>query len=535
MSIKFNLLLLHKEYDVHPRSWICIKGNGIGKLVLDIEIEIKSQNNINREELSKRISKKLNCSHTVIKKVLQGKRRFYPIAVILEMAILCKSKRKYLDKISERIEFLKVNSASSKPVIAIKTLTIDMAKMMGALMADGSLSYQIIIASKNREGLYEAKKTLKKLDFKISEAYSNSRKEYFISFNPNYNNFNKTEKIIKFFSGRFQIQTHMNIELTEEYKNSVEAFNKWIESCFGIKPSSFNKRENAWRSIFSNKILGRYLICFFGMKSGYKTDIASEPEIIKKSSNHIRKAFALGVLTFDGSSSISGNITFTTKSKKLFDSIGNILRNNKINFGTKYDRETYTIFTYKNNNSHKLNELFEENTVKWMRFKESYKKIERNNFEVRYKKFSQSKVTFDKLIQILDKVKVCDIIFLAKYFGCSHTNIVHYLNILKNNGRIRMSNRPKRFNKEFVSPKTTVFLKNKFHNEIFDKIRNKFAEYKKFGLYLEVERGTLSAWKVKKNRIPLHIVKRFCEVLDIDSSEIDKNIEEADRRIIEII
>ncbi|MFZ2356566.1 MAG: hypothetical protein WAW67_01920, partial [Candidatus Omnitrophota bacterium] len=429
MSIIFNLLLLHKEYDVHPRSWICIKGNEIEKLVLKLEIEIKSQNNINREELSKIISKRLNCSYTVIKKVLQGNREFYPIAVILEMANLCKSKKKYLDKITERIEFLKVNSASSKPVIALKTLTIDLAKIIGAFMADGSLSYQIIVASKNHEGLYEAKKTLKKLNFKVSEAYSNARKEYFISFNPNYNNFNKAEKIIKLFSRRFQIQTHMQIELTEEYKNSVEAFNKWIENCFGIKPSSFYKRENAWRSIFSNKILGRYLICFFGMKSGYKADIAFEPEIIKNSSIHIRKAFALGVLTFDGSSSITGNITFTTKSKNLFDSIGSILIKNNINFGTRFVRGTYyNITTYKNNNYRKLNELFEKNTVKWMRFRESYKKVERNNFEVRYKKFSQSKVTFDKLIQVLNKVKVCDIIFLAKYFNCSHSNIVHYLN-----------------------------------------------------------------------------------------------------------
>lgn len=531
--MKFNLLSLHKEYDIHPRSWICIKGNEIKELVFELENEIKLQYSITREELSRLISKKFNCSHTVVKKILQGKKDFYPIPVILEMTRLCKNKI-YLSKIAERIEFLKVNSASSKSVTGIKTLKIDLAKIVGAFMADGSLSYQIIIASKNHD-IEDVENTLKELKVRFSGSYSKTRKEYFISFYPNYGNFYKIEELIKLFVKKFQVQTHMQIEVTDEYKNSIEAFNRWTKNCFGIEPTSFKKRGNTWRSIYSNKIFGRYLICFFDVKSGYKADIAFEPEVIKKSSINIRKAFALGVLTFDGSCTIAGNISLETKSENLFNSISNILELINVSFGTRFSREMYNITTYKGNNFQRLNGLFEKNTVKWLRFKESYTKVGDSNFQLRYKKFSQSKITFNELIELLKNLRSCDINFLTTYFNCAHTSIVHYLNVLKNNNQIRLSNRPLYFNSEFVSPKTTVYLKEEFHNKIFDKIKDEFIEYQKFGRYINVDHGTISSWKIRKNRIPLPEIKRFCDILKIDSSEINTNIEETDRRIVEII
>lgn len=535
MSKIFNLFLLHKKYDIHPRSWICVNGNSIREIITDLENEVKMKNNINREQIAKIISKKLGCSHSIIKRLLQSKKGYYPLPVILQLAELSKNKKCHLNRIHKRIEFLKVNSASSKPVKAVRNISIKLSKILGAFMADGSLSYQVVISSKEEKRLATVKELLGELKMSFSESYSRARKEYFISFSSNYNNFDRAERAIQLSCKEYQVQTHMQMEICDEHETSVKAFNKWMKNCFGIKPSFMRKRGNSWRAIFPNKILGRYLICYFGIKPGYKTDIAFEPLLIKSSSLSIRKAFALGVLTFDGSSTISGNVSFDTKSKNMYDSIGDILAKSGIEFGSTFSRGIFRITTYKSNNPQKLNSLFENGTVKWLRYEESYKTIKENDFQKRYKRFSQSKITFDELIKVLRLVGSCDIDFLTKQFKCRHTSICHYLNVLKNNSKVRLSPRPVIFKSDFVSDKVTVYLKDDFHNEIFDRIVENFAEFQKFAKFIDVHKATLSSWKLKKNRMPLSTIKRICGILKIDVSLIDKNVEETDRRIIEVI
>jgi len=536
MSKYFNLLLLHRLTDIHPRSWVCLGGNKINELVYDLEQAILNEKNITRESLSHVIADKLSCHFVVIKRLLQGKTKFYPIPVLLELANLTKDGKRILNEIRRNMEYLKVNSASSKPIKAPKRLSVDLCKIIGAFMADGSLSNQVIVSSKSNEQLNFIQAKLRKRKIKYSIGYSKSRKEFYISMMTNYQNFQKIEELICYFKEKkFNIQTHYNIELTDEHKDSVEAFISWIKNMFNISPNNFYKKDNAWRCIFSNKILARYLISYFNIRPGSKVDIAFEPGIIKNSNIKFRHAFALGVLTFDGSSTIAGNISFEAKSKNLFNSISNILTKSNVKFGTRVTKETYGITTYKNNDSLKLNELFEKNTVKWLRFKESYTEVEESDFESRYKKFAQNKITFSALIRILNQVKTCDVNFLTKCFSCNHSSIVHYLNVLKNNGKIRISSNLTNFNFEFVSPTTTIYLKTEFHNKIFNLIKERFIEYQKFGMYVDIDHSTISAWKVRKNRIPLPIVKKTCDILGIDSSEINRNIEETDRKIIGII
>jgi len=535
MSKKFNLWLLHKLIDIHPRSWICVNGDRVNEFVYDLERTILNEKNITREKLSHIIANKLGCHFAIIKRLLQGKTEFYPIPVLLELCKLTKNGNKILSKIHSNIKYLKVNSASSKPLKSTKKLTIDLCKIIGAFMADGSLSFQLTIESKNESDLKLIENKLKILKYKFSKSYSKKRAKFFLSTNVNYENFDKLEYFIIKFSKKANIQTHYNIELMDEHKTSVEAFNNWIKKIFYILPTSFNKRGNAWRTIFSNKIVARFLITYFGIKSGYKTDIAFEPKIIRNSNIRFRCAFALGVLTFDGSSTIAGNISFDTKSKNLFDSISDILTKINIKFGVKSAKEIYGIFTYKNNDLRKLNNLFEKSTIKWLRFKESYKKTKGDEFELRYKKFAQSKITFDELTRILKQIKSCDIVFLTKYFNCAHTSVIHYLKILKNNNKIKLSSQPINFNPQFVSPKTMIYLNDDFHNEIFNKIKKEFGEYQKFGKYMNIHKATLSNWKLKKSRIPLPIIKKICNILNIDHSLISYNIEEVDRRIVEVI
>jgi len=74
MNLKFNLFSLHRKCDVHPRSWICVAGDELKKLIDELEKEVETENNISRENLSKIIGEKLDCSISVIKTLLQGKK-----------------------------------------------------------------------------------------------------------------------------------------------------------------------------------------------------------------------------------------------------------------------------------------------------------------------------------------------------------------------------------------------------------------------------------------------------------------------------
>jgi len=424
------------------------------------------------------------------------------------MARLCGNKEVYLKNIHEKIEFLKVNSARAKRVKASKKLTSTMAKVLGAFMADGSLYCQSVIESKNKDQLEKVRKTLTNMGTSFSNGYSPSRKHYFVSFYMNYQNFQKMENLLRILSKSFRIQTHSHIEVSDEHKTNVESFNKWIKGLFNIQPGMFRKRGNEWRTIFNNKILSRYLICFFDVRPGPKTSIAFESDTIRKSSLSFRKAFAKGVLMFDGSATISGKIQFETNSKYLFNSISEIFTKSKINFGTRRKKSSYIISTYRNNEHSKLIQFFENKTFKWLRLREIYKKVDNNNFQQRYKEYTMNKITFGTLLKILDEIKVCDVNFLKKYFKCEHTTVSYYLKILVNNGEIILSQKPKRIDFRFVDKKTFVSLKDNIHDEIFDRIKYKFGMYENFAKFMNIHKSTLSAWKVRKNRIPLFLLKK---------------------------
>ena len=87
----------------------------------------------------------------------------------------------------------------------------------------------------------------------------------------------------------------------------------------------------------------------------------------------------------------------------------------------------------------------------------------------------------------------------------------------------------------FISDKSTVFLKKEFHNRIFNNIFERFKTYNNASKFLELNKATLSSWKVRKNRIPLYFLKNICNILNISQEEIYTNVEETDREIAEII
>ncbi len=522
MSSKFSLLSLNLECDKHPRSWICISGKNIPQIISKIEKEIIKKDKTNREQISKIIANKLHCNNVSIKNILRGKGKFYPIQVIL---ILCElaNNESYLGKLEGYTEYLKVNSASAKSIKASRELTPNLAKTIGAFCADGSLSMQFIISSKDKFKL----ETLKKLG-KVQE--STSRREYYIAIQVNRSNY---ENLLKFSvdNQKFNIQTHYNIELTDEHESNVQAFNRWIYEEFKIEPTNYYRCENAFRTVFSNKILARYLITFFDFLPSYKSAIVREPEIIKSSDLSMRKEFAKGIFMFDGTVSKRKIISFTTLSERLAKSVQEILEEDQIKTGLLLSkRNEYVVYTLANQDISKLLEYFDKETKKW----ELLSWLNKKDFQSDQISYEKDLKETKNIWEIIREVKVCDSGYLTNRLNCSHTSIRQHLKILKSKSRIKLSDKPAGIN-DFVSNETFILLKERFHKKIFGKLLEKFKTYEKASNFLEVQKGTLSAWKVKKNRIPLYTIKQICKVLEIPEREIEMNIEETDREIVEII
>src|SRR3989344_3500997 len=102
MSNIFNLMLLNiKDLDKHPRSWICIKGDKIKGIIAEIEEEIIKKHETNREQISRRISKEINCNFVSIKNLLRGKSKFYPIPIIIELCKISGKEKKYISIIEK--------------------------------------------------------------------------------------------------------------------------------------------------------------------------------------------------------------------------------------------------------------------------------------------------------------------------------------------------------------------------------------------------------------------------------------------------
>lgn len=538
MSKKFNLLSLHQLEDVHPRTWICLKGPRLQIICKNLEKEILKDQGWCREKLSKEIAYRLKCAHTTVKQTLLGKHEFFPIPIITELLKLSKNKEKISKEIKNNIKYLKVNSASAKPIRAIYELNENLAKILGAFMADGSLSIQVVIAAYNYNDLEKAKSKLRGLKIHYSTGIAPSRNQNYISVQANKNNFQTLKKVLS--SLNYLIQTHHSIELSDEYKDSVEAFVEWIKKEFDIIPNRFEKRRNAWRVSFQNKILSRYLMRFFEVKPGPKAYYAFEPKIIKRSNLKLRRAFAKGVLMFDGCVTKDRKISLGTVSRDLSNSIKQIWKEDNIKFRESISERgcysklnknyiLFTISTTAKNKKEKLLKYFEVHTQKWKLL--NWLSGNLNYIPIIKEDYSLS---LEKVFKFLQKTKVCDVIYLKNHFQCAHTTMYTYLRVLKNQGKIKLSNQPSKLN-NYVSENTTIFLRDKYHQLLFKNIRKKFGRDKNFIKFIGIHKATFSSWRVKKNRIPVDILREICKILDLNFNKISKNIKEADREIAEII
>ncbi len=168
--------------------------------------------------------------------------------------------------------------------------------------------------------------------------------------------------------------THYEIVFREGFKSNIYALANWLNTIFGLKIIAKGK-ENHYYIYISNKIVFRYFTEIFGFNPGRKTETVSMPNVIKNSSKQIKKAFVTGVLMFDGSVNYrNGYIELYSKSKELIKDMVSVLR--KINIPPDYinlnpDRlGRYRFIIRKCEKLKECLSLFEPKTEKWWRLNE---------------------------------------------------------------------------------------------------------------------------------------------------------------------
>ncbi len=297
----FDLFKLHDFHiDKGPNSWICAAGKGlyskINNLLMDLE------KTYSKKKISDIISRKLCCNNSIIEKRFYNMKNWFPLPIIIELLNawkleLNKSDSDYLAKkeeINNIFEFLKVNCSLSKKVKAVKIISRDLAKICGAHAADGWMNFR----------------------YRPNLGYS------------------------------FQYA------LREGYFRAVLRFQIWLKKVFELNTKITHGRCGDCYSIeFDNKVIIRFLHVFLDFPYGEKSNIVDMPEIIKKANISIKKAFALGVMTFDGCVGKS-RIELMIKSKALRDSIWEViqtdnLRGTSTNYPDKYNRwRFYSSYTF---------------------------------------------------------------------------------------------------------------------------------------------------------------------------------------------
>lgn len=528
MSSKFCLLDLHIDtLDVHPRSWICCINIGIKDVVARAEREICVRHNLTRESLSREISSKLRCSLGVVKRILQGDTGQYPIPILLALANMLPRRNRniFLASIQQHTTQLKVNSASARPVLAVKSLDIQLARIIGAFMADGSLSAQATITTARKA---ELEKILARHAIQKVIRFSRSRNQYYASIM--FHN-NILPLLVALAQMRVTVQTHYTLDLVEEFKDSVEAFNRWMHTVFGVSPTMFMRHKNAWRTIFSNKIIARYLMQYFDVVPGSKTFTANVPPVIHAAALSIRKAFARGVLMFDGSVNTVPAITFSTKSKHLWHAVKDIMERDGIltTNHAKNTRNEWTFATRAGIPQGKLASYFEVGTQKYKLLMWMFG--DTNEYPVIK---TGTRISTEKIFELLPRIGQCDVSFIKKHFRAKDVVVRNLIRILKRQKRVTTTKKPHTLG-QYVSDDIAVSLHPRFREKLFLAARTHWGKDAQVCNSIHVDKSTYSAWRRGVNRIPLWALRKIFFITRTEWERITGNIESIDRLVIEAL
>ncbi len=373
MKDKFDLFTLNNpKLDISPKSWICFQGMKLNEILSLLVETICIENKITKKQLCNLISKKLKCSNGPAEEIIYLRKQHIPIPILLTLLSLTKHRKIYKNKIINYTKFLKCNNATSKPIKALKNLTIPFCKIAGAHAGDGNLYSKIVLEIKNETSKNEILIILRKNNckFKIFKTKKRIRIKL---------NIDKVDVLKQLTSLREQKNMTLfitnAINIADFYESGLKAYQNWILETFGLNVAVkkySNKR--AYRIDFDNKIIARYLNIFLGFPYGEKTYIVKEPTLIEKSTLSFRIAFLLGYMTFEGHVCKKRNfVEVSSKSRSIIENSYSTFQ--KLNIPMRnihIDNYGRWVCISKVLNTYYLKKaliVFEKNTEKWKRLK----------------------------------------------------------------------------------------------------------------------------------------------------------------------
>jgi transcriptional regulator with XRE-family HTH domain len=425
IPLKF-LLALSKEANINFEK---VKEN-------IISVERDNRTGLNLYKISKNISKKLNCSVSLVWRVFQ-KHKWYPIPILLELLELWrntssnkngKDVKILKEEIVSHVEYLKLNNSVSVPVKAVKELNETICKIVGAHAADGNLSLQLRFSSKDREELQEKLNLVSSiLNKHTSISWDKSKKCWCFCCSISPAEFKLFKNLLTQRKRGMSVSLIYKITITDEYRSSIEKFCEWIEEVFNLKVTPKRSiNENEWYAVIVNKIIARYFHIYFGFPFSEKSSIVKEPPLIKNSEFKFRKAFALGVMTFDGSVNLEGQIALTLKSKSLLDSVYEIITSEIPELWFEKGESNRGEFFFRSLKPNpligkKLLEYFEAHTEKWHRLNGIINGFQAVPFSLEeaidaLSDFDKNgKINVANIVKSLSELKAADIKCLVKY------------------------------------------------------------------------------------------------------------------------
>ena len=382
---KFDLFKLHSEKD-SPRGWVWVYFDYslLKNAYLNL-LKSKPQNIIAKE-----IGVKLNSGISTVEKHLielkhSNEKILFPLPVIIELVKIMNIKLK--ERIIDSFEyFICKTNHTKQSTKAIKEINENLSKIIGAHMADGYLQ-------------------------------------------------------------RYNNKNNYQIKISDGRKYLILKCAEWINKTFSIHPIiTFSKKDHTWNCYFSHKVIARYFENIFMINVGKKFDIAKEPEIIKNSDFNIRKAFAKGVLMFDGGVKATGMVSLTSMSKQLIDDIEEILRFDGIEVNKRYNtkKKSWLIESKSGRNKEYLKKLldyFEVGTWKYKRlqFFIENKKYKIEELEYLFPYHHRSKIRLKNVYLVIKKIKkgkIQDIMLGLSEFKISPITIYKYLYLLEKSSLI---------------------------------------------------------------------------------------------------
>lgn len=248
--------------------------------------------------------------------------------------------------------------------------------------------------------------------------------------------------------GKNKKASHYELVLREEFLSNMTSFIRWFNKLFGLSIAP-KHRFNHYEFYISNKLVFDYFTRIFDIPAGRKTEIIYVPVIIRNSNNNIKKAFLQGLFMFDGGVDYrTGYIDLLSKSKKLiiqtqdlFDDLG--LKPDYITLKP----DSFGRYKLRIRKFSKLKEslfLFEENTEKWWRLKEhlygfgglKYLNTKENtnkllsHLDKFYPRKRVSSITFSDVVRAVDTLGKSNLKNISNYLARKNTVTYEYLNKL---------------------------------------------------------------------------------------------------------